>query len=100
MSNPYAKRAGSRADILGLGFLPYISPHYYLLQPVRRGDLFYVFVLQHLLPQRLVLPTLGETHHGGLNGGIFGKKRLEVLNEGVLGIDAVKPVGNAAEAWI
>ena len=52
------------------------------------------------LPQRLVLPSAGEAHHGGLHGGIFGKKRLEVLNEGVLGIDAVEPVGNAAELWI
>ena len=28
------KEAGSRADILGLGFPPYGSPHYYLLQPL------------------------------------------------------------------
>ena len=49
------------------------------------------------LPQWLVLPSAGEAHHGGLYGGIFGKKRLEVLNEGVPWIDAVEPVGNAAE---
>lgn len=33
----YNQRAGTHADILGLGFLPFISPHYYLLQAVRRG---------------------------------------------------------------
>jgi len=43
---------------------------------------------------------VGEAHHGGLHGGIFGKKRLEVLNEGVPVIDAVEPVGNAAELRI
>ena len=52
------------------------------------------------LPQRLVLPSTGEAHHEGLHSGIFGKKRLEDLNEGVLGIDAVEPVGNAAELRI
>ena len=29
-----------RADILGLRFPPFVSPHNYLLQPLRRGGLF------------------------------------------------------------
>ena len=41
-----------------------------------------------------------EAHHTGLHYGIFGKKRLEVLNKSVLRIDAVEPVGNATEAGI
>ena len=57
-------------------------------------------IIQLLLPQRLVFPSAGEAHHGGLNGRIFRQKRFEILNEGVPWIDAVEPVGNAAEAWI
>jgi hypothetical protein len=35
----HEKRAGSRADIFGLGFLLFVSPHYYILQAVPRGGL-------------------------------------------------------------
>ena len=33
--------AGIRTDIHGLGFPPFVSPHYYILQAVCRGDLFW-----------------------------------------------------------
>ena len=52
------------------------------------------------MPQRLVLPPTGEAHHGGLHARIFCQKRFEVLNEGVLRIDTVEPVGDAAKLRI
>jgi hypothetical protein len=53
-----------------------------------------------LLPQRLALPSTREAHHGRLHTWIFCQKRFEVLNKRVLGIDAVEPIGNAAELGI
>jgi hypothetical protein len=42
----------------------------------------------------------GKTHHGGLHHWVSAQERYEVLNEGVLGIDAVEPIGNAAKLRI
>ena len=54
----------------------------------------------YLLPQRFILPPTGKTHHGGLHHWVSAQERSEVLNEGVLGIDAVEPIGNAAKLRI
>ena len=51
-------------------------------------------------PKWFRLPSTGEAHHGRLHTWIFFQKRFEVLNKRVLRIDAVEPVGNAAETWI
>ena len=45
-------------------------------------------------------PTHGKNHHGGLHHWVSAQERSEVLNEGVLGIDAVEPIGNAAKLRI
>ena len=58
------------------------------------------FVVFYLLPQRFILPPTGKTHHGGLHHWVSAQERSEVLNEGVLGIDAVEPIGNAAKLRI
>ena len=52
------------------------------------------------VPQRLRLPSTGKAHHGRLHTWIFCQKRFEVLNKRVMRIDAIEPVGNAAETWI
>ena len=57
-------------------------------------------VVFYLLPQRFILPPTGKTHHGGLHHWVSAQERSEVLNEGVLGIDAVEPIGNAAKLRI
>ena len=52
------------------------------------------------LPQRLVLPATGETHHGRLYTRISRQKRFEVHNKSVLRIDAIEPVGDATKLRI
>lgn len=51
-------------------------------------------------PKRFRLPSTGKAHHGRLHTWIFCQKRFEALNKRVMRIDAVEPVGNAAETWI
>ena len=53
-----------------------------------------------LLPQRLVLPTSGTPHSGGINNRIFGKQCFDVLCKGVRRIDGIEPVGDIAQVGI
>ena len=53
-----------------------------------------------LLPQRFILPTLWTPHCGRVYNGVLCKQRLDVLDEGVGRIDAVKPVGDVAQMGI
>ena len=49
-----------------------------MLQTVRRGGLFCVFIVQHLLPQRLVLPSAGEAHGISVNGWVGGQQGINL----------------------
>ena len=85
---------GSNSNFFILGYFP---------NKIGRGCLISILarlVVFYLLPQRFVLPPTGKTHHGGLHHWVSAQERSEVLNEGVLGIDAVEPIGNAAKLRI
>ena len=47
-----------------------------------------------LLPQRFILPSIGESHGGRIDNGILGEQRLDVICECALGIDGTEPIGN------
>ena len=52
------------------------------------------------MPQRLILPPSGEAHGGRIDDGIIGEQSLDVLGEGVCGVDGIKPVCDIAQVRI
>lgn len=53
-----------------------------------------------LLPQRLILPSSGESHGGRVNNGVLGEQSLDVLDESVGRIDGIEPVGDIAQVGV
>jgi len=50
-----------------------------------------------LLPQWFTLPSTREAHRSRINDRVLREQSLNVLYEGVCGVDGVEPVGNVAE---